>query len=67
MTKVKCISRGGYGVMREGDVGTLIEKQPAWHDSSTPGGFTWPEYWVVETEDGQRVHGHAHRFEEITS
>ena len=65
MVKVKCVSRGGYSHMREGEVGTLIEKQPEFYDSSTPSGFIWPEYWVVQTTEGRLVHGHAHRFEEI--
>ena len=65
MNKVKCISRGGYDHMREGEIGTLIEKQQAHHEPGTAGGFTWPEYWVVETADGRRVHGHAHRFVEV--
>jgi hypothetical protein len=63
--KVKCVSRGGYGTMKEGEVGTLIRKEPAWYDTSSPSGFLWPEYWIVETVEGQRVSGHAHRFEEI--
>jgi hypothetical protein len=65
MTKVKCVSRGGYDHIAEGEICTLIEIQPKQFDNSVPGGFTWPEYWVVQTADGRRVHGHAYRFEAI--
>ena len=64
MQKVKCVSRGGYGSMREGEVGELVEVQP--EDTTTnPGVFTWPEYWVVKTKEGTPVSGNANRFKII--
>ena len=64
MQKVKCVSRGGYGSMLEGEVGELVEIQP--EDTTTnPGVYHWPEYWVVKTKLGNTVAGHAHRFEII--
>ena len=59
--KVKCVSRGGYGVMREGEIGELIEIQESHRESDA--NFTWPEYWVVEASEGKMVAGHAHKFE----
>jgi len=48
--------------MRKGEIGTLIKVEPQCYDKSTPSGFIWPEYWIVQTTDGSLVHGHAHRF-----
>ena len=63
MKKVKCVSRGGYMGIREGEIVDLVEIQPAYTDPSSSSGFTWPEYWVVKQDNGIEVIGHSHRFE----
>ena len=65
MQKVKCVSRGGYCSMREGEVGELLDIEPEDTTTKNTGVYHWPEYWVVKTKEGNTVGGHAHRFEII--
>jgi len=59
--KMICVSRDGYGPLREGEECWLVEH----HEPVHMGVFIWPAYTTVETMNGVRVDGHSYRFKLI--
>jgi len=59
--KMVCVSRDGYGPLKEGEECWFVEH----HEPVHMGVFTWPAYTTVETMDGVRVDGHSSRFKPV--